>query len=116
VTTKEGEFARLILDAWGVRLADIEGKEAGVHKCDNLRALIAAHVAAHGRRPTLWFVDDRLATPQPAPTPDGLGAGGPVPCGLGVEHRRDARIRGGHSRAPARAGPIPARPQRLVVT
>ena len=64
VTTKEGEFARLILDAWGVRLADIEGKEAGVHKCDNLRALIAAHVAAHGRRPTLWFVEDRLETLQ----------------------------------------------------
>jgi len=62
VTTKEGEFARLILDEWGVRLADIEGKEAGVHKCDNLRALIAAHVAAHGRRPAIWFVEDRLET------------------------------------------------------
>jgi hypothetical protein len=62
VTTKEGEFARLILDDWGVRLADVEGKEAGTHKCDNLRALIAAHVAAHGRRPVLWFVEDRLET------------------------------------------------------
>jgi hypothetical protein len=62
VTTKEGEFARLILDAWGVALADIEGKEAGTHKCDNLRALIAAHVAARGRRPTVWFVEDRLET------------------------------------------------------
>jgi hypothetical protein len=62
VTTKEGEFARLILDEWGVRLADIEGKEAGTHKCDNLRALIAAHRAPHGRRPTVWFVEDRLET------------------------------------------------------
>src|SRR5262245_50510032 len=27
VTTKEGEFARLILEDWGVHLADVEGKE-----------------------------------------------------------------------------------------
>jgi phosphoglycolate phosphatase-like HAD superfamily hydrolase len=62
VTTKEGEFARLILDHWKVALADVQGKEAGVHKCDNLRALIGAHTAANGRRPTLWFVEDRLET------------------------------------------------------
>jgi len=48
VTTKEGEFARQILDHWGVRLADIQGKEAGIHKCENLRALIADYTAAHG--------------------------------------------------------------------
>lgn len=64
VTTKEGEFARQILDHWGVHLADIQGKEAGTHKCDNLRALIARYVAAHGRRPVLWFVEDRLETLQ----------------------------------------------------
>jgi hypothetical protein len=64
VTTKEGEFARRILDDWGVTLAAIEGKEAGTHKCENLRALIAEHVAAHGRRPRLWFVEDRLETLQ----------------------------------------------------
>ncbi len=64
VTTKEGEFARQILDHWGVHLADIQGKEAGTHKCDNLRALIAQYAAAHGRRPTLWFVEDRLETLQ----------------------------------------------------
>src|SRR5215467_11508525 len=62
VTTKEGEFARLILDDWGVKLADIQGKEAGTHKCDNLRALIAAYTTAHGRRPRVWFIEDRLET------------------------------------------------------
>ncbi len=62
VTTKEGEFARQILDRWNVHLAGIQGKEAGIHKCENLRALIAEHVALHGRRPALWFVEDRLET------------------------------------------------------
>src|SRR5262245_2347277 len=64
VTTKEGEFARLILDSWNVALAGIQGKEAGVHKCDNLRALIADFASAHGRRAALWFVEDRLETLQ----------------------------------------------------
>ena len=64
VTTKEGEFARLILDRWRVPLADIEGKETGVHKCENLRGLIAAWTAARGRRPRLAFVEDRLETLQ----------------------------------------------------
>ena len=64
VTTKEGEFARLILDRWDVRLADVQGKETGVHKCLNLRGLIAAWIAAHGRRPRLAFVEDRLETLQ----------------------------------------------------
>ena len=62
VTTKEGEFARLILEAWDVQLAEIQGKEAGTHKCDNLRAQITAYQAAHGRRPRLWFIEDRLET------------------------------------------------------
>ena len=62
VTTKEGEFARRILHSWDVVLADIQGKEAGTHKCENLRALIGAFVSAHGRRPRLWFVEDRLET------------------------------------------------------
>jgi len=62
VTTKEGKFARLILDDWEVKLADIQGKEAGTHKCDNLRALIDAYAAAQGRRPRVWFVEDRLET------------------------------------------------------
>src|SRR5262249_60096647 len=64
VTTKEGEFARLILDAWNVRLAGIQGKEAGTHKCDNLRTLIADFASKHARRPNLWFVEDRLETLQ----------------------------------------------------
>jgi len=64
VTTKEGEFAGQILAHWGVQLADIQGKEAGTHKCENLRALIADYTAVHGRRPRLWFVEDRLETLQ----------------------------------------------------
>jgi hypothetical protein len=62
VTTKEGEFARQILNHWGVHLADIQGKETGSHKCDNLRALITQYRVAQGRRPMLWFVEDRLET------------------------------------------------------
>ena len=62
VTTKEGEFTRLVLDDWQVRMADVQGKETGSHKCDNLRALIAAYQTAHGRRPRLAFVEDRLET------------------------------------------------------
>jgi hypothetical protein len=64
VTTKEGAFAHQILNHWRVPLADIQGKEAGAHKCDNLRALIADYTAAHGERPHLWFVEDRLETLQ----------------------------------------------------
>lgn len=64
VTTKEGAFARQILDHWGVQLADIQGKEAGTHKCDNLRGLITDYTTARGRRPRLWFVEDRLETLQ----------------------------------------------------
>jgi hypothetical protein len=64
VTTKEGEFARQILDHWNVHLADIQGKEAGTHKCDNLRSLIDNYTEVYGRRPRLWFVEDRLETLQ----------------------------------------------------
>jgi hypothetical protein len=64
VTTKEGEFARRILARWDVRVADIQGKESGVHKCENLRALIAGWLAEHGRRPRVAFVEDRLETLQ----------------------------------------------------
>jgi hypothetical protein len=62
VTTKEGAFARRVLDSWGVPLADVQGKETGVHKCLNLRGLIADWTAAHGTRPRLAFVEDRLET------------------------------------------------------
>src|SRR5262249_35978203 len=41
-----------------------ESKETGTHKCENLRVLIAGHLATHGRRPRLWFVEDRLETLQ----------------------------------------------------
>jgi hypothetical protein len=62
VTTKEGVFARLILEHWAVPLADVQGKETGVHKCLNLRALIAIWTAERGTRPRLAFVEDRLET------------------------------------------------------
>jgi hypothetical protein len=62
VTTKEGLFARRVLDHWGIALAAIEGKESGIHKCDNLRALIADYTATHPRRPGVWFIEDRLET------------------------------------------------------
>ena len=65
VTTKEGEFARLILDHWSVRLTSVQGKETGAHKCENLRELIGAWAGARGgRRPRLAFVEDRLETLQ----------------------------------------------------
>jgi hypothetical protein len=64
VTTKEGAFARMILEHWDVRLAEVHGKEAGEHKCLNLRALIAGFTAERGRRPRLAFVEDRLETLQ----------------------------------------------------
>jgi len=60
VTTKEGEFARELMAHWGLEVADVRGKEAGSHKCDNLRQLLAA--AAGGPPPHLWFVEDRLET------------------------------------------------------
>ena len=76
VTTKEGEFAREILAGWGVEVAGIQGKESGSHKCENLRQLIAAHAAAHGAAPRLWFVEDRLETLRCVTThPDLAGVG-----------------------------------------
>ena len=67
VTTKEGEFTRLVLDDWQVRMADVQGKEAGSHKCDNLRALIAAYQSAHGRRRAWpsWKTDSRRSSTSP---------------------------------------------------
>jgi len=73
VTTKEGEFARRILAVWGVKLADIQGKEAGTHKCENLRTLIEAFEKARGRRPRLWFVEDRPETLEHVTTHSDLG-------------------------------------------
>lgn len=64
VTTKEGEFVRHLLDHWEIAVADVQGKETGSHKCDNLRRLRAAYTAETGRTPALWFVEDRLETLQ----------------------------------------------------
>jgi phosphoglycolate phosphatase-like HAD superfamily hydrolase len=61
VTTKEGEFARRILAHWQIDIADVQGKEAGEHKCTNLAELIERHGETSGTS-TLWFVEDRLET------------------------------------------------------
>ena len=90
VTTKEGEFTRLILDDWQVRMADVQGKETGTHKCDNLRALIEAYQKSQGRRPRLWFVEDRFETLEHVTTPSRSHRRGPVPRDLGLQHTRDA--------------------------
>ncbi|MGH7414916.1 MAG: HAD family hydrolase [Candidatus Rokuibacteriota bacterium] len=100
VTTKEGAFARLVLDHWGVRPAAVQGKETGVHKCENLRALIATWVAERGGRPRLAFVEDRLETLQHVAThPDlddvalFLAAWGYNTEAARTAARADARIR-----------------------
>jgi phosphoglycolate phosphatase-like HAD superfamily hydrolase len=100
VTTKEGEFARLILDRWNVQLADVEGKEAGIHKCENLRALIADDETTRGRRPTLWFVEDRLETLQHVTTHADLDDVGLflATWGYNTPETREAARRGGRVR------------------
>jgi len=62
VTTKEGEFVRYLLDHWRIAVADVQGKETGSHKCDNLRRLRAAYTRETGKTALLWFVEDRLET------------------------------------------------------
>jgi hypothetical protein len=57
VTTKEAAFARRILSAWALDVADVQGKETGEHKCDSLRALLATSPHA-----LLHFVEDRVET------------------------------------------------------
>ncbi len=64
VTTKEGEFARRILDHWGIALAGISGKEGGHAQVRDAPGPDRAYAAARGRRPRLWFVEDRLETLQ----------------------------------------------------
>ncbi|HXJ83199.1 MAG TPA: HAD family hydrolase [Candidatus Methylomirabilis sp.] len=100
VTTKEGEFARLILDRWDVHLADIQGKEAGIHKCENLRTLIAEYAKTRGRRPTVWFVEDRLETLQHVTTHADLADVGLylATWGYNTPETRAAASRGGRVR------------------
>jgi phosphoglycolate phosphatase-like HAD superfamily hydrolase len=75
VTTKEGEFARRLMRHWGLEVVDVQGKETGSHKCENLRQLLRAHAAA-GRPPSLWFVEDRLETLRCVTTHPDLAAVG----------------------------------------
>jgi hypothetical protein len=96
VTTKEGEFTRLILGAWQVPVADVQGKEAGMHKCDNLRALIADHERSAGRRPRLWFVEDRLETLEHVTTHPDLADVGLFLAGWGY-NTEEARARAARS-------------------
>ena len=125
VTTKEGEFTRLILDDWQVRMADVQGKEAGSHKCDNLRALIAAYQTAHGRRPRLAFVEDRLETLEHVTThPDledvslFLAASGYNTPETRASTQQGGRVRltraGSSSRRGSRPGPEPSPSRRAL--
>jgi len=98
VTTKEGEFASLILAHWGVRLADVQGKEAGTHKCDNLREHIEVYAAAHGRRPRVWFVEDRFETLQHVTTHPDLDDVGLFLAAWGYNTPATRAVVGGTSR------------------
>jgi phosphoglycolate phosphatase-like HAD superfamily hydrolase len=100
VTTKEGVFARMVLDHWKIALAGVEGKETGTHKCENLRALIAAYTATRSRRPRVWFVEDRLETLRHVTTHPDLGDVGLFLAAWGYNTadtraavRGDARVR-----------------------
>ena len=110
---ERGEFARQILDHWGVHLADIQGKEAGTHKCENLRALIADYTAVHGRRPRLWFVEDRLETLQHVTTHADLTDVGLFLAAWGYNTRGDkGRGAGRRTYPPAGSRSVQARPCR----
>jgi phosphoglycolate phosphatase-like HAD superfamily hydrolase len=63
LTTKEGRFARLLLEQNGVKLppARVWGKERARPKADLLRALREEQGVAFG---DIWFVEDRLKTLQ----------------------------------------------------
>jgi phosphoglycolate phosphatase-like HAD superfamily hydrolase len=100
VTTKEGEFARRILDGWNVRVADLAGKERGEHKCDNLVELLEG-LPADG---ALAFVEDRLETlecvvgcsardPRLARVRLYLASWGYTTAGARARARRQGRIR-----------------------
>ena len=84
----------------GLQIAGIQGKEAGIHKCESLRALIAEHVATHGRRPTLWFVEDRLETLEHVTTHPDLADVGLflATWGYNTEATREAAKKGGRVR------------------
>ena len=59
VTTKEGAFARRILARWNISVTGVAGKEAGEHKCENLRELMTTCGTTD-----VGFVEDRLETLQ----------------------------------------------------
>ena len=109
VTTKEGAFARRILGSWGVRLADVQGKETGVHKCLNLRALIDG-LDRRAREPAPARLRGR--PPRDAPARDhasGSGRRGALPRRLGLQHGGGAGGRArGFANPAAHAGAVPA--------
>ncbi len=100
-----------------MRLADVQGKETGIHKCDNLRAQIAAYAAVHGRRPRVWFVEDRLETLEHVTAHPDLGDVGLflAAWGYNTPQTRAAAGRNEPGAAP-RAESVQARSRRLAVT
>lgn len=61
ITTKEGRFAHLLLEANGVTLPAVQvwGKERARPKADLLRTLRQMHPVDYGN---IWFVEDRMPT------------------------------------------------------
>jgi hypothetical protein len=100
VTTKEGEFVRWLLAHWRLDVDDVQGKETGEHKCENLRAIRSRYEAERGTRPVIWFVEDRLETLQHVTTHPDLDDVGLFLADWGYNSarakeqvRRDPRIR-----------------------
>ena len=107
---ERGRIARQILDHWSVHLADIQGKPAGTHKCDNLRSLIANYTEVYGRRPRLWFVEDRLETLQHVTTHADLADVGLFLADWGYNTAETrAMVQSGGPYPPADARPVQAR-------
>jgi phosphoglycolate phosphatase-like HAD superfamily hydrolase len=67
ITTKEGRFARKLLQKHGIEMAEnqIFGKEVRQPKAQTLRDLLAqTSQPASTKSPSIWFVEDRLKTLQ----------------------------------------------------
>ena len=115
VTTKEGEFARLILESWKVSMASIQGKEAGTHKCENLRSLIDGPLRSPRASPTSVVcrgsARDAPACHHPL-RPLGRRT---LPGCLGLQHTGGKGLaEPGRSHSPARARPVPPRSGQLA--
>jgi phosphoglycolate phosphatase-like HAD superfamily hydrolase len=101
-TTKEGKFARLLVESQGLRLpaAQVLGKEVRRPKQQVLRETLAEARGGGGAAPSAWFVEDRLETLRSVVGQPDLGDVGLFLATWGynlpADHdaaRRDPRIR-----------------------